>query len=732
MLRQFHSVPGLILGLVLILLSVTGATLAIEPSLERAAALPIPAISVADLAGKVAARYTAVERIDRRANGMIVVSYAGPEGYHSDQIDPSSGAEIKVDAPSPFLLWVKNLHRAFLLNDTGRAAAGISAGVMAVMAVTGLLLLVAALGGWRKLNRPLRGTPARRWHGKIARLAITGLVISAITGSVMSLYRFEYLPDGSAVEPDFPFSVNGGAAAPVASLAALQAVPLTDLTRLTFPVADDPTDVFGLQTTAGSGYVDQATGEALNWLPMSKAQKIAEFIYLLHTGQGLWWLGLLLGLAALAIPVLAVTGTLIWWGRRSARPKVAGLVRAGEAELVILVGSEGGSTWGFAATLARALQATGGRVHLAAMNDLRAYPKAKGLILLASTYGDGVAPASAKQFLARLEGYRGEPILTAVLGFGDRMFPNYCGFGDTVSAALEAKGWPIFLPQGRIDRQSVVDFAAWGRELGAVLKVPLTLDHRAALPATVQLELISRQDFGAEVQAPAAILSFGPVARGGWRGWFGPRLPRFSAGDLVGVVPQGSNLPRYYSLASSRRDGMLQISVRKAPGGLCSGQLHDLVPGDRIRAFIRPNADFRPQTGRAPVILIAAGCGVGPMAGFLRGARRGRAMELYFGNRDPQSDYLYEADLARWQSEGRLARLVTAFSRVSDRAYVQDRLRRDAAHLRQQIKRGAQVLVCGGAAMATSVAAEFEAAIAPLGLSVASLKAEGRYLEDVY
>jgi len=34
--------------------------------------------------------------------------------------------------------------------------------------------------------------------------------------------------------------------------------------------------------------------------------------------------------------------------------------------------------------------------------------------------------------------------------------------------------------------------------------------------------------------------------------------------------------------------------------------------------------------------------------------------------------------------------------------------------------------------MATSVAAEFEAAIAPLGLSVATLKAEGRYLEDVY
>ena len=79
-----------------------------------------------------------------------------------------------------------------------------------------------------------------------------------------------------------------------------------------------------------------------------------------------------------------------------------------------------------------------------------------------------------------------------------------------------------------------------------------------------------------------------------------------------------------------------------------------------------------------------------------------------------------------------MSRLVTAFSRVRDRAYVQDRVRQDAGHLRDQILRGGQVLVCGSIAMARSVAEEIEAALAPAGLSVAGLRAAGRYLEDVY
>ncbi|MDZ4134185.1 MAG: NADPH cytochrome P450 oxidoreductase family protein, partial [Paracoccaceae bacterium] len=337
---------------------------------------------------------------------------------------------------------------------------------------------------------------------------------------------------------------------------------------------------------------------------------------------------------------------------------------------------------GFAATLHAALTAAGRRVHTAPMNAWRAYPAAQQMFVLAATYGNGTAPASAKQFLDRLAQHPVPPCPVAVLGFGDRMFPQYCAYAEQVQTALAAKGAMTLHPLTMIDRQSPVDFAAWGRAVGAAIGLDLVLDHHAALPPLRTLTLISRQDFGQEVQAPATILRFGPgAAATGWRALLGNRLPRFEAGDLVGIVPPGSDLPRYYSLASSRADGVLEICVRKAPGGLCSGHLHGLVPGDSIAAFIRPNPEFRPQKGKSPVVLIAAGCGIGPMAGFLRRNRPGRQMELYFGTRDPASDFLYEQELGQWQAEGRLTRLATAFSRVNGRTYVQDRLRTEAEHL---------------------------------------------------
>lgn len=723
MLRQLHSVPGLIFGLIISVLAISGAVLSLDPALERLSAPAEPAMTVADLADRASSGFEGIQWIVRHANGAVVVGYQTADALASAQIDPGTAEILAPWEPSALMRWVKGLHRTFLLDDAGRAVAGVSAGALAMLAVTGIMLLAAALGGWRRLARPVRGGTAARWHGATGRIALAALAVSALTGVWMSLASFGIVDDGKGDSPGFSLSVTGTAPAPVADLAALRAVPLGDLRRLTFPAAGDAQDVFGLQTVDGTGYVDQASGALLNWLPHSPEQRVWEFVYMLHSGQGLWWFGLILGAGALSVPVLSVTGTLVWLRRQRARPRIAGTVRAREADLTILVGSEAGTTWGFAATLARALIAAGRRVHVAPMNAGLDFPAARALILMTATHGDGSAPGSAGDFLARLGRFASRKVPVAVLGFGDRTFAQFCGYADTVAGALAARDWPVLLPEARIDRQSALDFAAWGRDLGAALGLPLTLDHRAAVPATVELELLSRQDFGATVQAPAAILRFGPVGR---------RLPRFEAGDLLGVIPPGSDLPRLYSLASSRRDGMVEIAVRKMPDGLCSGHLHELQPGGRIRAFIRPNPAFRPAPGRAPVIMVAAGCGIGPMVGFLHWMRPGRDTSLYFGARDPAADFLYEAELRRWQDERRLGHLVTAFSRVGPRTYVQDCLRVDAPRLRDRIAHGGQVLVCGSAAMARAVAAEIAAAIAPLGLTVAGLKTEGRYLEDVY
>ena len=259
----------------------------------------------------------------------------------------------------------------------------------------------------------------------------------------------------------------------------------------------------------------------------------------------------------------------------------------------------------------------------------------------------------------------------------------------------------------------------------------LELRHVAERPKTTSLALVGRETYGEAVGAPVAILRFGAPAdaRRGRRS----RLPRFEAGDLLGVLPPGDDLPRFYSLASSTRDGVLEICVRLRPGGLCSTFLHGLRIGDRIEAFVRENPSFRPARGRAPLILIGAGAGIAPLAGFVRANDAGRPVHLYWGGRSPSSDFLYEHELAEQLAKRRLTTLSTAFSRCpSDAAYVQDRVAADAPRLRGLIRQEAQILVCGGRDMARAVADTLEKVVRPLGLDLATLRSNGRYLEDVY
>jgi sulfite reductase (NADPH) flavoprotein alpha-component len=154
--------------------------------------------------------------------------------------------------------------------------------------------------------------------------------------------------------------------------------------------------------------------------------------------------------------------------------------------------------------------------------------------------------------------------------------------------------------------------------------------------------------------------------------------------------------------------------------------------GERIDGFIQLHPDFRPVSGKAPVILIGAGTGIGPLAGFIRHNEGKHPMYLSWGGRDPASDFLYEPELNQYLADGRLTQLHAAFSRVQGGAYVQDRVGDDAAQLRALIESGAQVLVCGSRAMANSIIIVLDEILAPLNLNVSMLRAQGRFREDVF
>lgn len=741
MMRQLHSLLGLVAAVLAIVLAISGAILSLDPALERLDAT-VPAagqVSVATLADRVARHYPGAEQIQRTPSGSVIVYYSHNDQTGIDRIDPLTGQGIGPHAPSAFSRWMKGLHRSLLMDTPGRAVSGITALIMLLLSVSGAVLLVKRVGGWRQLAAPLRGGLSQRWHAQVGRLALVGLLLSALTGIYMSAATFGFIPDGTQDEPDFPSQVANGPALSITALPALLAVDLNDLRELVYPNPGDPADVYSLRTAQGDGYVDQATGSLLSWQPHGGIRRSYELIHQLHTGEGLWWLGLFLGLCALGVPLMATTGALTWWQRLQSMPRIAENSGAQSADTIILVGSENNSTWGFANALHDALRQTGLRVHTVAMNQLASeYRQARHLFILTATYGDGDAPSSAQQFLARLAKLKVNPKTGfAVLGFGDRQFPQFCKFAYDTDAALFDRGWHRSMNLDTIDRQSAQAFTRWGNAVGQWLGRELTLLHTPRRPRTDTFQLMERVDYGEEVQAPTSILRFAAVAREGIAGRLlrlvgGNGLPHFEVGDLVGIVPPGSPIPRFYSLASKSNDGFLEICVRKLPEGLCSEFLHGLKPGDRMEAFIQLHPDFRPTSGKAAVILIGSGTGIGPLAGFIRNNTGKHPMYLYWGGRDPASDFLYEPELGTYLADGRLTGLHAAFSRVKDGTYVQDKVLDDATQLRQLIESGGQVLVCGSRGMAKGITQALDEILAPLNLDVQTLRTQGRYREDVF
>lgn len=739
MLRAFHSWPGLVAALLLSFMALTGAVLSTAPAFDRTHASGQNQTSVAALAQGVSAHFDSPRQIKRSANGALIVQYGRGPKRGAAYVDAASGAPVAAYRPSPFFDFFLRLHRSLLLGNGGRIVAGLASLALAFMALSGVLLMVKRLGGWRQFFRPAKGRLRQRIHVEASRLAVILLTVTALSGGYLTLVQFQLVSDGTGSGFALYPTSSKGQALPPGQLSALRDLPVAQLRQLDFPAQGDPTDVYTLSTARGQGYIDQVSGKLVDFKANNFAQSAYQTAYALHSGEGVWWYALLLGVAGLSVPVLAWSGTLIWWRRRAGMPKFKSNAGAQHADTIILVGSETNTSWGFARTLHDQLTAKGFKVHTAPMNALAPrYRAARRMFLLTATHGDGAAPASADRFMQKLAAYRTPPRFEfAVLGFGDKSFTHFCGFAEQVEQSLLSRGWHRFQPMGAIDRQSGQAFAQWGFETGAHLGIPLKLEHVPERPVTRAFELISREDYGVEVQAPTSVFRFALKSAPrpfplGLLSRLRPGLPRFSPGDIVGIVPPGTAVPRYYSVASQRRDGFLEICVRRQAGGACSDFLHHLRPGDDIAAFVEPRADFRPQKGKAPVIMIGAGTGIAPFAGFIRHNRAHRPFHLYWGGRDAGSDFLYGAMLLDSLADHRLAALRTAFSRQVGGAYVQDKLAEDAPLVRRQIAAGAQIMVCGGQEMARSVQAVIAELIAPLNLSVDSLRAEGRYVEDVY
>ncbi|XP_015986488.2 NADPH-dependent diflavin oxidoreductase 1 isoform X3 [Rousettus aegyptiacus] len=158
---------------------------------------------------------------------------------------------------------------------------------------------------------------------------------------------------------------------------------------------------------------------------------------------------------------------------------------------------------------------------------------------------------------------------------------------------------------------------------------------------------------------------------------------------LLDLIPQIR--PRAFSIASSllAHPSRLQILVavvqyqtrlKEPRRGLCSSWLASLDPEQgpvQVPLWARSGGLTFPQTPDTPVIMVGPGTGVAPFrAAVQERVAQGRTENfLFFGCRQRDQDFYWEAEWKELEERGCL-RLVTAFSRDQERkVYVQHRLR---------------------------------------------------------
>ena len=169
--------------------------------------------------------------------------------------------------------------------------------------------------------------------------------------------------------------------------------------------------------------------------------------------------------------------------------------------------------------------------------------------------------------------------------------------------------------------------------------------------------------------------------------------------------------PRSYSISSSPLacPGELHLTVSvvnyeqsgRTKRGACSSYLSEVsIENEHIPIFIESNPNFRlPKNEETPIVMIGAGTGIAPYRAFVQhrelSEKRGKSW-LFFGNRNFETEFLYQAEWQNFLKSGALTKMNVAFSRDgSKKEYVQDRLIENSRELFHWLQEGAHFYICG-------------------------------------
>nr|WP_199001121.1 PepSY domain-containing protein [Flavobacterium sp. ASV13] len=721
--RYAHLALALFSSIFLLLASVSGIILAVDAVQEKT--LPYKAenfdkITLGQTLPILKKEYSEITELSVDYNQFVTLKAIDADGNDINAyIDPKTGKALGTPAKkSEFIQWVTSFHRSLFLHETGRFFVGVISFCLLLISISGFVLVLKRQRGIRNFfSKVIKEYFAQYYHVVLGRLALIPILIIALTGTYLSLERFNFFMGEEKAKP-----VKTELSAETKKTSIFKTTLLSDVKKIEFPFTDDPEEYYIIELKDREIEVNQVDGTVLSEKRSPFTVQLSALSLDLHTGRinGIW--ALILAIACLNILFFIYSGFAITLKRRSSRIK--NKFKVNESNYILLVGSENGSSFRFANAILKQLIGHGKKAFIAELNSFSVYPKAEHIIVFSSTHGLGDAPSNGTKFKALLQKQNQEQkIKFSVVGFGSKSYPDFCQFAIEIDQLLEAQNWAErFLDLQTVNDKSAVEFVDWIKLWSAKTEISLatTPSLYNHIPKGLEKLMVLDKTPISETEH-TFILTLRANSRS-----------KFASGDLLAIYPANDSRERLYSIGN--HSGNVQLVVKLHPNGLGSGFLNNLEPGNTIKARIINNKAFHFPKKAPKVAFISNGTGIAPFLGMIEQNKTKKEIHLYSGFRMETPTLLaYKKFAGIMIQREHLDHFHVALSREAQHIYVMDLIKRDEAFFIDLLKQGGVIMICGSLAMQQDVEIILNQLCLENGTkSLSEYKNNGQLLTDCY
>ena len=350
----FHRYLGLAIGLIIILIGLTGSLLVFEQDFDRwmvaqqyGPITPQPEqVSPEAVINTIQAKYAAQKDLKMYRmylpdvpDAPYIGQLATPDGQGTEVfVNPYTGAILGARSDKTLIRILLELHYSLMAGETGVTIIGVAAFLLCILSLTGLILWP----GWRKLIAGFKikwnAHPKRvnfDIHKVVGVITVVFLFLTAFTGFCWNFYGFTepiiYAVTFTQKPPDV-------VSKPIPGQSPLSLTKQLSIANATLPGAvirsmflpEKPEDVLDIRmqlpqerVSYGNShvYLDQYSGEVLrvdNALRIPLGDRVLNFFVPLHYGTfGGLPTRILYVFVGLAPLILFITGFIMWYHRPS-------------------------------------------------------------------------------------------------------------------------------------------------------------------------------------------------------------------------------------------------------------------------------------------------------------------------------------------------------------------------------------------------------------------------------